>query len=57
MYVCMYVYDVLQDSVTGLALSPDGGLLLSNSMDSSLRCWDVRPFAGWPNLPTYIYMP
>lgn len=33
------------DTVTGLTLSPDGAYLLSNSMDCSLRVWDVRPFA------------
>lgn len=33
------------DTVTGLALSPDGAYLLSNGMDSTLRIWDVRPFA------------
>lgn len=34
------------DTITGLALSPDGNLLLSNAMDSQMRCWDVRPFAA-----------
>lgn len=34
------------DTITGLSLSPDGHLLLSNAMDSTLRCWDVRPFAS-----------
>lgn len=33
------------DTVTGLALSPDGSYVLSNSMDNSLRVWDIRPFA------------
>ena len=33
------------DTVTGMSLSPDGSYLLSNSMDNSLRIWDVRPFA------------
>jgi Prp8 binding protein len=32
------------DTVTGLAPSPDGASLLSNSMDGSLRIWDARPF-------------
>ena len=32
------------DTVTGLALSPDGTTLLSASMDHVLRAWDVRPF-------------
>ena len=32
------------DSVTGMSLSPDGASLLTNSMDMSLICWDVRPF-------------
>lgn len=34
------------DTVTGLELSPDGTTLLSNAMDSTLRLWNVRPFAG-----------
>ena len=34
------------DTVTYLALSPDGTHLLSNSMDSTLRAWDVRPFVA-----------
>lgn len=33
------------DAVTGLAVSPDGRTLLSNSQDATLRAWDVRPFA------------
>ena len=33
------------DTVTGMALSPDGSYLLTNAMDNSLRIWDVRPFA------------
>lgn len=33
------------DTVTGLALSPDGSHVLSNSMDNSLRVWDIRPYA------------
>jgi Prp8 binding protein len=33
------------DTITSLRLSPDGSYLLSNAMDSSLRIWDVRPYA------------
>lgn len=33
------------DTVAGLALSPDGAHLLSNSMDMTARVWDIRPFA------------
>lgn len=33
------------DTVTGLALSPDGSYLLSNAMDNTLRIWDIRPYA------------
>ena len=33
------------DTVTSLSLSPDGCYLLSNSMDNTLRIFDVRPFA------------
>jgi Prp8 binding protein len=33
------------DTITGLALSNDGNYLLSNSMDKTIRCWDIRPYA------------
>ena len=32
------------ETITGLALSNDGSYLLSNAMDHTVRCWDVRPF-------------
>jgi Prp8 binding protein len=32
------------DTVTGLSLSADGSYLLSNSMDQTVRIWDIRPF-------------
>jgi Prp8 binding protein len=34
-----------QDTVTGLRLSPDGSFVLSNSMDNTVRIWDIRAFA------------
>ncbi|XP_031481776.1 uncharacterized protein LOC116251570 [Nymphaea colorata] len=33
------------DMITGMQLSPDGSYLLTNSMDCSLRIWDMRPYA------------
>ena len=33
------------DTVTSLQLSPDQTTLLSNAHDSTVRTWDVRPFA------------
>ena len=33
------------DSITGLAVDPDGTHLLSNAADNSLRVWDLRPYA------------
>jgi len=33
------------DTVTGMALSPDGSYLLTTAMDNTVRIWDVRPFA------------
>ena len=33
------------DSITGMRLSPDGTHLLTNSMDNTLRAWDMRPYA------------
>ena len=34
-----------QDSITGIRVSPDGNYVLSNSMDNTVRIWDIRPFA------------
>ncbi|ROT40918.1 WD repeat-containing protein [Sodiomyces alkalinus F11] len=41
------VYSMLghQDTVTSLRVSPDAQSLLSYSMDSTARTWDIRPFA------------
>lgn len=33
------------DTVTSLEISPDGQSLLSNSHDSTVRTWDIKPFA------------
>ena len=33
------------DTITGMRLSPNGTHLLTNSMDNTLRSWDVRPYA------------
>jgi len=32
------------DTISALALSNDGNYLLSNSMDHTIKCWDIRPF-------------
>lgn len=41
------VYSMLghTDTITSLQVSPDSQALLSNSHDSTVRTWDVRPFA------------
>eukprot|EP00245_Coleochaete_scutata_P004081 TRINITY_DN16308_c0_g1_i1.p1 TRINITY_DN16308_c0_g1~~TRINITY_DN16308_c0_g1_i1.p1 ORF type:complete len:363 (-),score=58.72 TRINITY_DN16308_c0_g1_i1:310-1398(-) len=33
------------DTITGMRLSPGGEYLLTNSMDCTLRIWDIRPYA------------
>lgn len=33
------------DTITSLEVSPDSQFLLSNSHDSTVRTWDIRPFA------------
>jgi len=33
------------DTITSLQVSPDAQSLLSNSLDSTVRTWDIRPFA------------
>lgn len=42
------------DTITGLRVSPDGSHLLSNSMDNTLREWDMRPYAP-ANRCTQVY--
>jgi Prp8 binding protein len=37
------------DTVTGLAVSPDGTKLLSNGMDNALMEWDINPFCSEPD--------
>ena len=32
------------NTVTGIALSPDGNHVLTNAMDSTVRMWDIRPY-------------
>ncbi|XP_018668441.2 U5 small nuclear ribonucleoprotein 40 kDa protein-like [Ciona intestinalis] len=43
------------DTVTGLAVSKDGSFVLSNSMDCTMRKWDIRPFAPQQRC-TNLYM-
>lgn len=40
----MEVYQGHGNIVTGLAVSFDGNYLLSNSLDNTLRIWDIRPY-------------
>lgn len=40
----MFTLEGHTDNITGLDVSHDGNFLLSNSMDNSVRLWDVRPF-------------
>jgi Prp8 binding protein len=39
-----YTLDAHIDTVTGLKLAPGGERLLSNSMDNTVRVWDVRAY-------------
>ena len=41
----IYTLDGHTDTVTSLQVSPDQQHLLSNSHDSTVRTWDIRPFA------------
>ncbi|CAI4228784.1 unnamed protein product [Auanema sp. JU1783] len=43
------------DTVTGMSLSPNGNFLLTNSMDCSLKQWDVRPFVQGTNRLVQTY--
>lgn len=42
----MYSMSGHTDTVTCLSIHPEGTHILSNSMDQSLRSWDIRPFCG-----------
>jgi len=42
------------DTVTGMSLSPDGSFVLTNSMDNTLRIWDVRPYAPQERCTTVL---
>eukprot|EP01063_Lacrimia_lanifica_P006759 TRINITY_DN14258_c0_g1_i1.p1 TRINITY_DN14258_c0_g1~~TRINITY_DN14258_c0_g1_i1.p1 ORF type:complete len:357 (+),score=120.72 TRINITY_DN14258_c0_g1_i1:89-1159(+) len=42
----LHTLDAHTEMVTGLAMSPDNTMLLSNSADNTLRQWDVRPFVA-----------
>lgn len=35
-----------EDTITGMSLNPAGTHLLTNSMDGTLRTWDIRPFVA-----------
>ena len=39
---CLFTFS---DTITGMSLSPDGAHILTNSMDNTLRLFDIRPFA------------
>jgi len=43
------------DTITCLSIRPDGTQLLSNSMDGTIRSWDIRPFvSGRRLLKTFV---
>jgi Prp8 binding protein len=41
----MYTLNGHADTITSLQISPDSQTLLSHSHDSTVRTWDIRPFA------------
>jgi len=43
------------DCPTGLSLSPDGAYVASNAMDSTVRIWDIRPFASQERCTKIFY--
>ena len=43
------------DSITSLQLNPDGTKILSNSMDNTVRCWNVKPFCLDENRCMKVY--
>lgn len=64
---CIYAWDLRTlkksmkmtshtDTITSLSLHPKGTQLLSHSMDSTLKSWDIQPFAKNKNrlLKTFV---
>ena len=41
---CCNLSSSCKDTITSLSLNPKGTHLLSNSMDNTLKTWDIRPF-------------
>lgn len=41
----LYTMNGHTDTITSLQVSPDSQYLLSNSLDATVRTWDIRPFA------------
>jgi Prp8 binding protein len=44
----LYEFGGHSDTITALKVSPDGQNLLSNSMDNSLKIWDIKPYSLTP---------
>jgi len=42
----LYTLEGHEDTITSVALNPDGGTLLTNSMDNSVRTWNAKPFSS-----------
>jgi len=49
-----FVLEDHKDSVTSVDLSADGQSLLTNSMDQSLKVWDVRPYVPGHRLRQHL---
>ncbi|KAJ3227573.1 hypothetical protein HK099_001422 [Clydaea vesicula] len=41
----LYRLEGHEDTITGIKVSPDGQYLISNSMDNTVRMWDIKPFS------------
>ncbi|CAD8186046.1 unnamed protein product [Paramecium octaurelia] len=50
-----YTLDNHTDTVTGLAISNDGSYLLSNSMDMTVRTFDIRPYVQGKNRQVRVF--
>ncbi|CAB3401077.1 unnamed protein product [Caenorhabditis bovis] len=44
-----------RDTITSIALSPNGNFIISNAMDCSVKQWDIRPFAPGQRLVNTFY--
>ena len=51
----IHVFEGHTDSITSLKTNSEGGKMLTNSMDNTVRCWDTRPLCLAENRCLKVY--